>query len=80
MENTENTGFELTPEHIGRCLRVNMAKNDMDNQQLADRFGVSRMTAGNWVAGKISDVKRIYEIAMSFNMTLDEFLEIPKVD
>ena len=50
-------------------------KNNMSQEQLAEKIGVARQTISKWELGETApDIKQAYELSKIFNVTLDELL------
>lgn len=76
FEDVSMENFELNQRHISKCIKVQLAKNELSITDLADKMGVCRMTANNYRSGKINDLSKIWQLCRIFGVTFDELLEI----
>lgn len=61
---------------IGNKILQLRKKNNITQEELAEKIGVARQTISKWELGEISpDLKQSKELAKIFNVTLDELVD-----
>ena len=68
--------IDLNQQLMGRCIRVQMARNDLTVADIADKMGVTRMTANHYKNGKVNDIRKIARLCNMFGVTFDQLFEI----
>lgn len=63
---------------IGMNIRFLRDKNNMSQEQLAEKLGVSRQTVAKWESGEsMPDIERSLQFAMMFSVSLDALASCP---
>lgn len=64
---------------IGKCLKDARLKENLTQEDIAEKLGVSRQTISSWENGKsYPDIASIIKISDIFNISLDKFLKEDK--
>lgn len=66
-------------ENIGTKIRVERAKRNMLQRELAEKVGVSQCQISAWEKGRFEpSLFLFFKICAAFDMTSDEFMECSK--
>ena len=59
-------------------LKFLRGKNNLSQEQMAEKLGVSRQTVAKWESGEsLPDIERCAELALSFNISIDALVSVP---
>lgn len=63
---------------IGMNLKYLRSKNELTQEQFAEKIGVSRQTVAKWESGEsLPDIERCAEISMKFYVSIDALVACP---
>ena len=65
----------MDPDKVGKFIKELRKKNNLTQNELADKFGVTYQAVSKWENGKsIPDVSILKEIGKEYNVSIDEIL------
>ena len=66
----------VNQQKIATCIRMAMAKADLNKNALAEKMGIARNTAASYANGNCTDVTRLTEIAEACGMTFEKMMSL----
>ena len=67
----------LNPEKVGKFIKKLRKDNNLTQQKLADKYGVTYQAVSKWENGKnLPDITLIKQIANDYNISVDNLIQV----